>query len=227
MAGAWSYLGAQAPSARDACLAGVSSSPCSPTYGLRSPSLAPARALPLPPLPQVWPRRASLRPWPPVELLPVEAPAPSIAFPSSLRAPPCSQPFPARLAGAPCALLAIASRGVPSTPSLLQLLCCPSSSPCMHGPLPELPARLLRSAGGQSLLLAARTFLCSAMVARRCSFLCRVPLPARRPQLDVPPMASSPFLPLPRSPWYSSSSSRCLPSTSLNRPLLDAGDGRR
>jgi hypothetical protein len=35
--------------------------------------------------------------------------------------------LPARLTGAPCALLAIASRGAPCAPGLLQLLCRPSS----------------------------------------------------------------------------------------------------
>jgi hypothetical protein len=58
-------------------------------------------------------------------------------------------------------------------------------------------------------------------------------LPLPRPASCAPTTARSPshgefaVSPMPRSPWYSSSSSRCLPSTSLNRPLPDAGDGRR
>ncbi|PWZ04101.1 hypothetical protein Zm00014a_004673 [Zea mays] len=63
----------------------------------------------------------------------------------------------------------------------------PSSSPCVRGPLPELPARLLRSAGGQSLLLAARAFLCSAMAARRrSSFAASRFLPAGHSSKSLP-----------------------------------------
>jgi hypothetical protein len=57
-------------------------------------------------------------------------------------------------------------------------------------------------------------------------------LPLPRPASCPPATARSPshcefaVPPTPRSPWYSSSSSRCLRSTSLNRLLLDAGDGR-
>lgn len=89
-------------------------------------------------------------------------------------------------------------------PSLLAFYALPATSPCSSRG-PRFSARPWPRAGALPLPRPASCPPATARSPSHCEFA-------------VPPT--------PRSPWYSSSSSRCLRSTSLNRLLLDAGDGR-